>query len=171
LLKQENESTNTVLHQELLSEVKACKSGWEGMAAEVNNLSKKMEVHMLRLDAFTRMSDKSRQDQTIHHHHLHKGLWVATGLFSVLGLLTISIVNTHKDLKQFKANDIKYRLLKVKADAAVLRILYKTDSLYNIDPEAVKKETIQEELRIAERARLFQLAGEKEGSEGIDQEC
>ena len=162
MLKQDNESTNTPLHQNLLNEIKACKFGLEGLSTEVKNFSTKMEVQLLRLDAFSGMSDKGRQNQTIHRHHLHKGLWVSVGLFIVLGLVTISLINTRKDLKRYEANDIKYRFLKVKADAALLRTLYKTDSIYNADPGAVRKETIHEELRIAERARLFQLAGEKE---------
>jgi hypothetical protein len=162
LLKQDNESANTLLHRNLLNEIKACKSGIEGLSTEVNNFSKKMEVQMLRFDAFTRISDKHRQDQTIHHHRLHKGLWVSVGLFILVGLLAVSLFNSRTDLKRYEANDIKYRLLKVKADTVVLRRLYKTDSIYNENPDAVKKATIQEELRIAERARLFQLASEKE---------
>jgi hypothetical protein len=36
------------------------------------------------------------------------------------------------------------------------------DSLYHINPDVFKEQTIQEERRIAERARLLMLAGEKE---------
>ena len=76
--------------------------------------------------------------------------------------MVLSLVNTRNSRQVYEANDIKYRQLKVTADTSLLKLLYKTDSLYFIDAEALKKNTIQEEERIAERARLFQLASKKE---------
>jgi hypothetical protein len=73
-----------------------------------------------------------------------------------------SLINTRNNFEVYEANDTKYRRLKVNADTILLRRLYRTDSLFTIDPEAFRTRTIEEENRIAERARLFQLAGEKE---------
>ena len=44
----------------------------------------------------------------------------------------------------------------------MVRTIYNTDSVYQINPDAFKKQTVQEERRIAERARLLMLASEKE---------
>ena len=65
-------------------------------------------------------------------------------------------------LIEYKANDIKYRHLKVIADTTSLRLLYKIDSLFLANPDDFTKQTIQEENRMAERARFLRRAGEKE---------
>jgi hypothetical protein len=105
---------------------------------------------------------EARQDHTIHHHHLLKGIWISIGLFLLLTVLTPSLINTRNDLKVYEANDIKYRHLKVNSDTASLRLLFKIDSLFLANPETFTKETIQEENRIAERARLLRRARDKE---------
>ena len=99
--------------------------------------------------------NEKRPDHTIHHHHIHKGLWISIGLFLILTISIAILINTRISFKVYEANDIKYRRLKVKADTALLRRLYRTDSLFTIDRDAFTAQTIEEENRIAERARLF----------------
>ncbi len=67
--------------------------------------------------------------------------------------------------KQYEANDMKYRSLKVTGNKSLIQLLYHTDSLYNVKAEAIRKMTVQEELRLAEQAEMLLLAGEKEAKQ------
>jgi hypothetical protein len=64
--------------------------------------------------------------------------------------------------KQYEANDMKYRLLKVTGDKGLIKLIYHTDSLYSVNAEAIRNRTIQEEQRLAEQVEMLRLAGEKE---------
>ena len=70
-------------------------------------------------------------------------------------------MNASHDKKQFQANDIKYRALKITRDEALLELLYETDSLYNLDSEKMRRWILQQEDQLSEQARILQLAGEK----------
>jgi len=53
-------------------------------------------------------------------------------------------MNTINDKKQFQAKDIKYRSLKVTHDKALLELLYRTDSLYHLNPQNMQQWVVQE---------------------------
>jgi len=89
--------------------------------------------------------------------------------FLILTIVIGGFINTRNNLKAYEANDIKYMRLKVKADTALLRRLYRTDSLFTVDPEAFRTYTIEEENRIAERARYFSLRVKRKGKRKIDE--
>ena len=97
-----------------------------------------------------------------HRHVLHKGIWVAAILFNIALFLTIALNNSLQSKKQYKANDIKYRYLKLTGDKSSLKILFHADSLYNINAEAIIKRTLQEEQRLAKQAEMLRLADERE---------
>jgi hypothetical protein len=162
LLKRDNSATISEAHQPLINQLKSCQSGIESCSTDLRNLNTRIEALSLKVTTLPKNLDEKRQDNTIHHHHIHKGLWVSIGLFVILTIVIASLINTRNNLKAYEANDIKYRRLKVKADTALLKRLYRTDSLFTIDPEAFRQYTIDEENWIDERARLFRLAGEKE---------
>ena len=102
------------------------------------------------------------QNRIDHKHHLHRGVWIAFFLFFASIFCLWQWMNTINDKKQFEANDIKYRALKVTADKALIKLLCHTDSLYNLDPTHMEQWVVQEEERLAEQTILLQLAGEKE---------
>jgi hypothetical protein len=162
LLKRDNSASINDAQQPIVNQLKSCQSGIESCSRDLRNLNARIEALSFKVTTLPKSLDEKRQDHTIHHHHIHKGLWISIGLFLILTIMITILINSRNNLKGYEANDIKYRRLKVKADTALLRRLYRTDSLFTIDPEAFRKQTIEEENRIAERARLFQLAGEKE---------
>jgi hypothetical protein len=162
LLKRDDNSALSEVKQPILNHIKSCQSAIESCSRDLRTLNARIEALSLKVTTLPKSLDEKRQDHTIHHHHIHKGLWISIGLFLILTIVIAGLIITWNNLKAYEANDIKYRRLKVNADTALFRMLYRTDSLFTIDPEEFRKHTIEEENRIAERARLFRLAGEKE---------
>jgi hypothetical protein len=162
LLKRDNSATISETQHSIANQLKSCQSGIESCSRDLRNLNSRIEALSIKVTTLPKSLNEKRQDHTIHYHHLHKGLWISIGLFLILTIVMASLINTRNNFKAYEANDIKYRRLKVNADTALLRRLYRSDSLFTIDPEAFRKHTIDEENRIAERARLLRLAGEKE---------
>lgn len=107
-------------------------------------------------------SQQPLRNNVDHRHHLHKGVWVAVGLFIAATFFLWEWVDTYQSKKVSEANDIKYRSLKISGDKSLIRYLYQIDSVYNIKGEAIKEKTIQDEERLAEQVKMLELAGEKE---------
>ena len=57
------------------------------------------------------------------------------------------------DKKQFEANDIKYRALKISGDKDLTKLLHQTDSFYNVHGEWMRKYVTQEEDRLVEKQK------------------
>ena len=56
-----------------------------------------------------------------HQHLLHKGSWVALGLFVSCFLLGWGWLNSRREMKQFEANDMKYRYLKISENGWLIK--------------------------------------------------
>ena len=103
------------------------------------------------------------QNQKIEHkHHLHKGIWVAVGLFVSCFLLAWGWLSSHQSIEVFKANDIKYRYLKVNGNKNTLKLCQYIDSIYLKNGVDFCHNVEQEEQRLFEQVELLRLAGERE---------
>jgi hypothetical protein len=100
--------------------------------------------------------------QVEHKHHLHKGVWVSVGLFVTCFLLAWGWISTYQSSEILRANDIKYRYLKISANNNVRKLCYYTDSLYQKDGAGFSSNVDKTEQRLIEQANLLRLAGEKE---------
>ena len=101
------------------------------------------------------------QNQVKHIHHFHKQIWVSVSLFVVSLLFAYGWMNCHNEKKQFEANDIKYRFWKANGNASLLKIIYKTDSLYELDKNNFKDQVLEAERKIKELEKNHRLAVEK----------
>ena len=101
------------------------------------------------------------QNQVKHIHHFHKQIWVSVSLFIVSLLFAYGWINCHNEKKQFEANDIQYRFWKANGNVSLLKIIYKTDSLYNLDQDGFTKEVLRAEHKIAEQEKMHRFADEK----------
>lgn len=162
LLKPTTPTINDETNQAILNEVNSFRIELKNNSASVKISNEKANEILLRLDAHTRKLDEPVKDNIKYHHYLHKGLWVSLALFVLSILLLMGWVNSYNSKKQYEANDIKYRSLKINAGPYLIKTFYNMDSSYNADAEAVRKKTIQEEDRLAEQTKLLRLAGEKE---------
>ncbi len=71
-----------------------------------------------------------------HKHHLHKGLFISVILTVLCIFLSFGCYKSYDTIKQLKANDIKYRALKVVGNKSLLELLHHTDSLYSINSDS-----------------------------------
>lgn len=101
------------------------------------------------------------QNQVKHTHHFHKHIWISLCLFIFCILLAYGWINCHNEKKQFEANDIQYRFWKANGNTSLLKIIYHTDSLYNLDKDDFRNEVLRAEHQIAEQEKMHRLAGEK----------
>lgn len=120
----------------------------------VTNLSN--QISTLRLNLA-----HPEQNQVKHIHHFHKHIWISLNLFIILLLCAYGWMNCHIEKKQFEANDMKYRFWKANGNASLLKIIYRTDSLYNLDKDGFTNEVLRAEHEIAEQEKMNRLAGEK----------
>jgi hypothetical protein len=150
------EGTNAAL----LNELKTFEAELNTSSKILKTSNNSLNEMMRKLDAWTaKLNEPVRKKIT---YHLNKSTWISVGLFLGIMLLMMTNYNTCNKLKIYESNDIKYRWMKVKAGKELRKAIYNLDSSFNADPETLRKLTIQEEDRLAEQARLFQLAGEKE---------
>lgn len=162
LLKQQTITIDDEARQAMLNELKAFRNELNMISADVKISNERANEIWLRLDSYILKRDERVKANVIYHLHLHKSLWVSLALFICSVLLLMGWINTYNSKKQFEANDIKYRALKIKAGKNLVRIFYYMDSSYNINPDSVRTATIRHEGRLAEQIKLLHLAGEKE---------
>ena len=88
----------------------------------------------LQLENFIAARTLSKQIE--HKHHLQKGLFASLILMLLCIILSFGWYNSYDASKQLKANDIKYRALKVVGNKPLLKLLHHTDSLYFINSDS-----------------------------------
>ncbi len=95
-------------------------------------------------------------NKVLHHHHVPKIIWIAAGLFIILSLACLGWYMTADKLSEFKANDTKYRYLKLNNNQSLQQLLHITDSLYRVDKNLrdsvqQREETIREQFELQQR--------------------
>lgn len=93
-----------------------------------------------------------------HHHHFPKIAWITAVFFVALLIVCPGWYMTETALKAYKANDTKYRYLKLNPNKALMQLLFYIDSIYRLDPD-MRDSVIQKEEDIS---RLFVLEREAE---------
>src|SRR5689334_20303010 len=96
--------------------------------------TKQMEDLSGQLGTSVALLKQPVENKVIHHHHIPKIILVAAGLFIVLSLACCGWYNTSLKLDIHRANDFKYRHLRLENNPALRRILIYTDSLYQNHP-------------------------------------
>ena len=130
---------------------------------KINGLSE--DIRALRVN-----SGNPIQDRVKHIHHFHKQVWLSVSLFIISLLLVYGWINCSKEKKSFEANDMKYRFWKANGNSHLLKIVFYTDSLYNMD-KIIFYTTGCLGLRhqIVEQEKMHRLAGEKKKDDKINE--
>ena len=121
---------------------------------KINSLSE--EIYALRVK-----SVNSIQNEVKQIHHFHKQVWLCASLVIISLLLAYGWINCSNEKKSFEANDIKYRFWKANGNTNLLKIVFYTDSLYNLDKNNFMQQIVRSEQQIAEHEKMRRLAGEK----------
>jgi hypothetical protein len=98
----------------------------------------------------------------IHHtHYLQRGIWSSILLFIISLFLLYGWINSYNANNVSETNDIKYRYLKVNGNIGLLKLLYRTDSLYILNKQLFKKMVAEKEDSLVQQMQSLRLAGEK----------
>jgi|GEM_PF-998419 len=150
-------------------EIQQIKSELTLLRREIKNLPTQLQLYTGKLNEVVSAINKLQLQLNIpvrnlveHRHHLHKGIWIAVGLFVSCFLLGWGWLNAYRAKEQFEANDMKYRSLKISGNAGLVKYCDVTDSLYQKDPVGFSNSVEQEENRLTRQAELLRLAGERE---------
>jgi len=101
------------------------------------------------------------QNSVKHHHHFPKIAWVTVVFFLALTIVCPGWYATGTALKKYKANDTKYRYLKLYGNNSLKETLFVTDSLHRIYPD-MRDSVIQKEEENRQVFELLQEAKRKE---------
>ena len=161
VLKKNSANKDEVIQQDLLKEIKSFQSEFKQLPMQFETSFEKISTLLKSTAHLKFKSGKQTAEQIKHSHHLHKGIWIAIGLFILSLLFLYGWFNCINTKKSFEANDIKYRFLKVNGGTALLKLLFQTDSLYNLNKDSFTKQVFEKEKNLVEQAEEFRLADEK----------
>lgn len=74
-------------------------------------------------------------------------------MFIISLLLAYGWINCSNEKKSFEANDIKYRYWQANGNNHLLKIVFYTDSLYNLDKDHFMEQVLQSERNIVEQEK------------------
>ena len=121
---------------------------------KINNLSE-------RINALRVKPGNPIQNQVKHVHHFHKQVWLSVSLFLISLSLAYGWINCSYEKKSFEANDLEYRFWKANGNTNLLKIVFFTDSLYNLDKDHFTQQVVGAERQIYEQEKVHRLADEK----------
>jgi hypothetical protein len=109
--------------QKQLTDIKVAITGIKFPSKQIEELSGNLATGVALLK-------QPVENKVLHHHHVPKIFWASGVLFAVLCLVFCGWYNTAQKLDQYRANDLKYRYLKLKTNPALHRLLVAADSIY-----------------------------------------
>jgi|ERR1035437_1551123 hypothetical protein len=156
------ENTNKDPEMEtLLKEIKLLQAEMIKWPFQFKENSEKLNELLNAIASLNFKLESSKRDHIKHRHHLHRGVWIAIGLFIISLLFLYGWINCSNTKNAFEDNDIKYRYLKVFGNTNLLKATYQTDSLYNLNEDYFIKHVVEKEHVLVEQAEQFRLASEK----------
>lgn len=117
-------------HSEILSVIK---TGMEELRTAIQKQSfPEKELKQLQTDIITNTELLTRpvKKEIIYDYHSTKAIWIAAALFLILCLMSAGWIMTAGKLNVYKANDMKYRYLKLQDNETLNTWLSLTDSLH-----------------------------------------
>jgi hypothetical protein len=120
-----------------------------------------------RTEKPTLPSAQITQVQTVikHHFYFKTTAVIATAFFMLIVTLSWLYLGKRKELNTNRANDIKYRYLKLNANPNLKKILLLTDSLYLFAPDSMQKKVVWIERQLREQWELSEKASNQEKPE------
>lgn len=139
------------------ADIKEIKTGLQDLKTIVDDQhfpTKQVQELSQRLTTGITLMRQPVENTTQHHHHVPKLIWVVAGLFLLLCLVCSGWYMTATTVGQYKANDTKYRKLKLQADTALLQDLWRLDSVYSANPEGMRSDVEEQERLRQQRLEL-----------------
>jgi hypothetical protein len=145
------------------------KTTLEGLRTDIKKLSfPEKELRQLHTDIITN-TELLRQPvkkEIIYDYHSRKAIWIAGALFLILCLMSAGWIMTADKLNKYKANDTKYRYLKLQDNDTLNTWLNLIDSLFLMDGN-IRNTVIAQENQNRRNLEIMQkaLKMEKEAKE------
>lgn len=161
-----NPDEDLAMQKALLQEIRSLQAETAKLPLQMKLSAEKMSELLKGISALNYELEPPKSEHIKHSHHLHKGIWIAVGLFIISLSFLFAWINCISTKKTFEANDIKYRFLKVNGNSPLLKLLYQTDSLYNLNNDSFTIQVVAKEQNFAREEKLLRLAGEKKKNAG-----
>lgn len=140
---------NTVGIADVKNAVKSIKEIAESISFQIQEMRELSKAIIEVRDRLNRPVTSTVQ----HHHYIPKIIWLCIVLFVSLAVVCTGWYMTANTLTEYKANDTKYRYLKLNSSKSLLDLLYRTDSLFSTDA-GLRDSVIQQE---EENQRIFEM--------------
>lgn len=140
---------NTVGIADVKNAVKSIKEIAESIAFPIQEMRELSKAIIEVRDRLNRPVTSTVQ----HHHYIPKIIWLCILLFVSLAVVCTGWYMTADTLTEYKANDTKYRYLKLNSNKSLLDLLFSADSLFRTDP-GLRDSVIQQE---EENQRIFEM--------------
>lgn len=147
---------------QLKKEIEFLRNDLKKLPAQILPSTAKLGELSVGIDNLSRQLRVPLQNRIEHTHELHKGVLISLSLFLLSVALFWALINSYQNNKQYKANDLKYRYLKVTNTTGIIKLCNITDSLYQKNEDSFRTGVEQEEQRLIQQAEDLRLAGEKE---------
>lgn len=152
---------SAVKDEELKTIVKSIQSEFMKFSVTCNANNEKINNLSERINTLRTKPGNPIQNQVKHIHHFFKQVWLPVSLFIISLLLAYGWINCSNEKKSFEANDLKYRFWKANGNSHLLKIVFYTDSLYNLDKDRFIHQVFRAERQVFEQEKVHRLAGEK----------
>ncbi len=132
------------------------KTALEGLRTDIKKLyfpEKEMRQLSASLETAMLILKQPVKKEITHHHHATKTIWIAAVLFLAVCLVSTGWYNTYSNLKMYKANDTKYRYVKLNGWPSLNRWLGQVDTAYITDGNMRNRVIAREE----ENFRKFEM--------------
>ncbi len=133
-INQQNDSAIIIQHLNTLEKLFKEQSRTPSAPMNIKPFEELIAKELLQVKNLITANTLNKQIE--HKHHLHKGLFISLILTLFCILLSFGWYKSYDASKQLKANDIKYRALKVVGNKPLLKLLYHTDSLYSLNSDS-----------------------------------
>ena len=147
---------------QLKKEIEVLRHDFKNLLAQILPSTSKLGELSSDIAGLSRQLQVPLQNRVEHKHELHKGFFITISLFLLSVILIWILFNSYQNNKQYKANDLKYRYLKIANNTAIIKLCSITDSLYQKNENSFRTGVEQEEQRLIRQAEDLRLAGEKE---------
>lgn len=144
----------------------------ESIAHRVSFPQKAIQELYRKLSAVSSQLSQPLQQKVEHHHHVHKIIGVAAGLFIIVCFLCLFWYNTGQKLAGFRENDTKYRLIRLDtAFTPMQHYLDKVDQAYTRNPKLRDSVIAKEEENKKNMALLVEAYNKNREAESLKSEA
>ena len=159
LLKDNNPVKEETI-QAFLKEVRSFRSDIGKLPSQFEKSTDKIPGLLHSINALNSRLDSPLEHQIKHKHYLNKWILIIVGLFIFCCVLGYCWFICYKEKNTFEGNDLKYRYLKVNGNTSLLKALFTTDSLYNLNSDYFGKKIVEKEKDFASQYELSRIADE-----------